>query len=264
MLSVEQLALDFASLFSEEGTNKSVLVAGQALALWGVYYLSPSIPLEQLSPLTSRDIDFYNARTSDVKKYAELVVDYLKENNLKLTEEYPSADRHTNNVGIWQITDVASNESVIVDFLNYLSGIKQHEVEKPENIEKMTIGQYTFQILSPTICLKARISNLLDLYPAIKSAEKIANEKERVKLAVKIVHQHLLEVAAIDMRHAYNRAKQILEIAKSRLGKRLFKQENISVLDAIPKGIFNENFYNFCLKDASEKMGKKLPQKNDN
>ncbi len=196
-----------------------------------------------------------------MKKYAELVVDYLKENNLKLTEEYPSADRHTNNVGIWQITDVASNESVIVDFLNYLSGIKQHEVEKPENIEKMTIGQYTFQILSPTICLKARISNLLDLYPAIKSAEKIANEKERVKLAVKIVHQHLLEVAAIDMRHAYNRAKQILEIAKSRLGKRLFKQENISVLDAIPKGIFNENFYNFCLKDASEKMGKKLPQK---
>lgn len=259
MLSIEDLSIEFASLFSEEDSNKSVLVAGQALALWGMYYLGPSTPLDQLSPLASRDIDFYNARTSDVKKYAVLVVDYLRANNLRLEQSYPTPDSHTNNVGLWQVIENGSGESVVVDFIDYICGIDSVEMENPKNIDKMTIENNTFHILSPTMCMKARISNLITLYPFTKSAEKTANEKERVKLAIRIVHQHLLDISMGDLRHAYKRAAQVLDIAKSSLGKRLYKQEGISVLDAIPKSTFSEKFYSYCLKDAKQKMeGKAL------
>lgn len=161
-MPIDQLALEMSTLFFEESDEKTVLVAGQALAVWGMYYLGPHIPLEQLYPLASRDIDFYNTRKSGIQKYAQLMCEYLKKNNLTISEYFPPQFDPTINVASWVISDAdKSGDSIVVDFINYISGIKTKEIESPKNVDTIKIDAYSFNILSPTMCLKARINNLI-------------------------------------------------------------------------------------------------------
>lgn len=257
MLDLETLSLDLANLLSnptQEGG--SILVAGQALAFWGHYYLDEG--LEDLSPLASRDIDFFNRRINNVKKYAQNVRFYLQDHGLELEEDYPNMDDNSFVSGLWQIKNVSSpqKEGVIVDFLNYISGLKDGEVEK--YADSIEFDGKSFQVLSPVSCLKTRVHNLLNVYPGQKSDEKIENEEERVKLAIKIVHKHITELhywGKQGSKQSVKRALQVLEIASSDLGKRLYKEKQISILDAIPQNVFDKRFYENNYKAAAIKMG---------
>jgi len=52
---------------AQSGTAKSILVAGQALAFWGAYYLDEHAPAEYDTALASRDIDFFEPRIERVR-----------------------------------------------------------------------------------------------------------------------------------------------------------------------------------------------------
>jgi len=249
--------MEMASLLAEEDDHV-VLVAGQALAVWGAYYLADNIPLEQLSPLASRDIDFFEARTARVKDYVVRLKEYFEKNNLTMKVSYPTADDFTPNVALMAISSPDEPEPLIVDFLNGICGLSTTEIEK--GADKIRIGAEEFWILNPAFCLKSRIYNLVDLYPRLgKSSDKIDNEKARVKLGILIVKYHLLELMyhiPDGDRIAANRVKIIIEIAKSQLGKKLWRQKEISVLDAIPERGLDPKFYQYVYNDAAKKMGR--------
>lgn len=239
------------------GEEKSILVAGQALAVWGVYYLDKRIPLDQLSPLTSRDIDFYNKRATSIAEYAEHVRSYLQDHGLHLSTYHVTMTDHTPNTAKWYIHD-DSNNGIGIDFLDYLSGLSREEIER--NADEISIGDKAFLILSPVFCLKARINNLLILYPSLgKSKERIENEEERVKLGIQIVKYHLQEMHywpnPETQKIAMKRTMQVIKLAKSSLGRQLYKTRGISVLDAIPLGVFDDRFYQHTLTNAAKKLG---------
>ncbi len=259
MIDIESLAIEMAALFKEESDDSAILVAGQALAAWGVYYLSDKVPMEQLSALASRDVDFYNTRTAEVKRYALLMADYLSSHDLQMDVFYPEPGDPTINVGKWLIKEVSpgqgQSEPVEIDFINFISGLNKNEINR--NVDVFTINDKSFEILSPVLCLKARINNLLNLYPTIgKSAERMENEEQRIKLGMQIVRCHLNElILQADLpRLAHTRAGQVLEIAKSSNGRRLYAEKGISVLEAIPNQGLHENFYKIGMKDAEQKM----------
>lgn len=261
MINIESLAIDMATLFAEEAGDKSILVAGQALAVWGVYYLGEHIPMDQLSPLASRDIDFYHTRKVGVERYATLMKDYLNQNGLELEAYYPGPEEATINVGKWVIREAEKNEPesdpIEIDFINFISGITTQEIKNENNVDTFIVGANKFKILCPTLCLKARINNLLDLYPRLlKPEDRLQNEEERVKLGIQIVCYHIRELIyqKDDTRRAHDRANQIIEIAKSRNGRLLFRSKGISVLDAIPREGLNAKFYSHHLVDADKKM----------
>ncbi len=259
MIDIESLAIEMAALFKEESDDSAILVAGQALAAWGVYYLSDKVPMEQLSALASRDVDFYNTRTAEVKKYALLMADYLNSHGLQMDVYYPEPGDPTNNVGKWLIKESSpgqeQSEPVEIDFINFISGLNNNEIN--QNVDVFTIGDKSFEILSPVLCLKARINNLLNLYPTIgKSAERMENEEQRIRLGIQIVRSHLNELIlqANLPRLAHTRAGQILDIAKSSNGRRLYAEKGISVIDAIPIHGLHEKFYQISMRDAEQKM----------
>jgi hypothetical protein len=58
--------------------------------------------------------------------------------------------------------------------------------------KSLIIGEVKFWVLNPVLCLKARIHNLLYLYPRLGSSEEKARiEYERVKTAILVVRLHL-------------------------------------------------------------------------
>lgn len=248
--------MEMAGLLAENDDHV-VLVAGQALAVWGAYYLANDIPLDQLSPLASRDIDFYETRTARVKKYVVKLKEYFDKNNLIMQVNYPGPDDFTINVALMSIRSPGETEPLIIDFLNGIGGVSSTEMGK--GADRITIGNDSFWILNPAYCLKSRIYNLMDLYPRMgKSAEKMENEEARVKLGILIVKYHLLELiyhVPDGERIAADRVKIIIEIAKGKLGKSLWRKKGISVLDAIPDHGLNPKFYQYTYIDAARKIG---------
>lgn len=259
-MDVESLSLELAEIFSDEADpgRRVVLVAGQALAVWGAYYLG-ELPLDQLSPLASRDIDFYTARIESVKNHITQLEQHLQKQDLSLQVNFAHIDKdaHAPNALLMRISSQDGSEPVIVDFLDTLYGLTPKELMKGN--DKITMGEQSFYILNPVLCLKARISNLLDLYRRLgKSEERMANEEERVKLGIQIVHAHLSELiyhVPNGQRIAHSRAKVILEIAKSSLGRKLLREKHINILTAIPMQGLDDQFYKHGYLDAHRKLG---------
>lgn len=234
------------------GEEKSILVAGQALAVWGAYYLDERVPLEQLAPLTSRDIDFYNKRSASVTEYAAHVREYLQQQGLDMTIYTADMGDHTSNIAKWYLCEANSTEGIEVDFLDFLSGLSRDEIES--NADEITIFDKSFLILSPVYCLKSRVNNLLKLYPQLgKSKDRLDNEEERVKLGIQIVRYHLQEMyywGNDNQKRAMKRAMQVIKLARSSLGRQLWREKKISLLDAIPTNVFDGRFYEYTFSSV--------------
>lgn len=263
MTDIETLSIDLADLLSGLDSNgsdgQSILVAGQALSFWGHYYLSSSM---DLSALSSRDIDFYNKRTQQIQNYVGRVREYLQTQGLELREQYPDLLDHQFATALWEISGditVSSGQKqnvLIVDFLNFVGGLSDEDLEG--NSEEVKLDDKTFRVLSPILCLKARVHNLLNLYPGKKSPEKIQNEEDRVRLAIEIVRLHIEELFYWQHdgeKMASKRSKKVLKIAQSQLGRKLYREKQISILDAIPKSIFDDRFYSIQCTNAAKRIG---------
>jgi hypothetical protein len=255
MIDLGDLSIDLAEMLGH-GDGKSILIAGQALAFWGEYYLADSLSLAERSPLASRDIDFYNKRTENVKACVETVRKHLKPLGLEMQTKDP--EMGDNAIALWFIKESAGpkENGVLIDFLDFISGIEGQEIER--NSEEIDLNGKKFQVLSPVLCLKARVNNLIHLYPYLqKPADRMQNEEQRVRLAIQIVRAHLLELhywVPDGEVKAKKRIKQITNLCNANLGKRLYKEYGICLMDSIPKEILDERFYKNTYKNTVEML----------
>jgi hypothetical protein len=153
-------------------------------------------------------------------------------------------------------------EALIVDFIDHVEGVLDKDFNN-QGVDKITIGDGSFWIMNPVLCLKARIHNLVSLYPRLgKSPERMDVEIERVKLAIKIVKEHLKDVLAHDVRKALTRSKVVTGISKRRIARDLLDRHGINILDAIPLEGFPALYYERELPDFQRKLQRidKLPK----
>lgn len=260
MIDIESITIELANILSNTDDNlggtRTILVAGQALAFWGNYYIGDDL---DLSPLSSRDIDFYTARTDRVKAYTQQVAKYLSNHNLQLRQTYPDLADNQFATALWNIEGEVADTSggvinnLVVDFLNFISGITPED-NMANTAIKVTAGDTSFYVMNPILCLKSRVNNLLHVYPGRKPQAQIINEEKRVGIAITIVKIYIRETfygtGKASKKEAKKQSKKIVKIAKSALGRKLYRDKGIILLDAIPTDIFDTAFYQRTIESA--------------
>lgn len=257
MQDIKQLSIALAHA-AEHQNQHAVLVAGQALTIWGAYYLAGKRSPADLAPLNSRDIDFYEGNPSNVRAYINRYQAILEGNQIRLTDvRYASLDDNTFQTAILALEVPWEKDPLVVDFLDSINGLSQKELKG--GADEISLYGKNFWVLNPVLCLKSRISNLINLYPRLgKNQARIEEEQQRVALMIEIVRLHLQDLISEEgtYRLGLNRLKVIIDIAKSRLGRQLLSRHQLKILEAVPQEGLPARFYQFVLKDAKNCLKK--------
>jgi len=238
-LAVAELVADAASF---DG-NTAVLVAGQALALWGEHY---GIEFESTSvnPLASKDVDFFEGRKAKIEQYIEAIRSKLTEEGFSIKDTH-WAKWSDSTPEVAKLILVAPDRSeIVVDFLGHVAGLSDGQIKK-KSISIQT-DAHKIRVLHPIECLKARIYNLLVLYPKLISddnQEKFDVEVIRVQIALEIVHRYFLEeLSSSERKEVTQELADLCRYGRSRLGKKLMRNYQLSIADAFPESCLPSQF----------------------
>jgi hypothetical protein len=210
----------------------SVLVGGQALAIWLVRYgvEVPRIvgPDGAMAPgVVTNDADFLGNR-EDVTRIAE---------RLHGVAEYPPRFGLTSLVGSVHVP-LSASEFVNIDVIHQVVGLRKADVRK--HAFTMVVGNTEARVMHPLDVLRSRVENLR-LPDKRKSRSAIA----QAGLAVLVANKYVQDLAADPQRDstALRAIEEVVSIAKSSAGRNASREFGISFLDAIPHAsIQNENF----------------------
>jgi len=168
---------DILSRLSPEAAAEITIIGGQALSIWGDQYLLDELAGEEYIHLASDDLDLLGKRHA-IELCAEAWGGQI---------EFPAPDDHTPNSGVVMIKST-TGETLAIDFLYAVHGLTDHEVIK--YADALSVGDLLIPILSPPLCLKSRINNLVGLR---YSSEKQAREIIRIKLAASATRMYILD-----------------------------------------------------------------------
>lgn len=168
---------DILSRLSPEAAAEITIIGGQALSIWGDQYLLDELTGEEYIHLASDDLDLLGKRHA-IELCAQAWGGQI---------EFPAPDDHTPNSGVVMIRS-ATGESLAIDFLGAVHGLSNHEVLK--YADALPVGDLLIPILSPPLCLKSRINNLVGLR---YSPEKEAREVVRIRLAASATRMYILD-----------------------------------------------------------------------
>lgn len=139
---------DFASLLATK--EPVLLVGGQAVNLWALYYESRTI---ELAPFVSRDVDVLGDR--------ETLAALGKVAGTK--PQFFPVRPPTNEVGVIIAKD-ANGLPLLIEVLRYVHGVKNDELREPAYT--VAVGDTLVQVPGPIAILQAKIANLADLTQA--------------------------------------------------------------------------------------------------
>jgi hypothetical protein len=135
--------------------SKSIVIGGQALALWCRFFLDRAPQIANFYSLSSEDLDVYGS-TSEAKSLAHL----LSEAELHippLWDNSPNAAVVTGKIGI---------HPVRIDFMRSVLGVEDHALRRNYvTLSKETDnGTLSINLMHPLDCLRSRLSNINDLH----------------------------------------------------------------------------------------------------
>lgn len=138
---------DFADAFATP--KPLLLVGGQAVNLWALYYLDPK---SELAPFVSRDADVLG--DEDTLKLLGQVAGQKP----RFFPQRPP----TNEVGVVVARD-ASGAPLLIEVLRYVHGATNEELREPAYL--FALGEKAVQVQAPgpIALLRAKIANLVDL-----------------------------------------------------------------------------------------------------
>ncbi|MBS97291.1 MAG: hypothetical protein CMI01_01250 [Oceanospirillaceae bacterium] len=168
---------DILSRLSPEAAAEITIIGGQALSVWGDQYLLEELTGEEYIHLASDDLDLLGKRHA-IELCAQAWGGQA---------EFPAPDDHSPNSGVVMIRS-ATGDSLAIDFLDAVYGLKNQEVLKYADV--LPIGDLLIPILSPPLCLKSRINNLVGLG---YSPEKEVREVVRIRLAASATRMYILD-----------------------------------------------------------------------
>ena len=257
MPNVTDLLKHLILALDPETRDNIALVGGQALWIWGTYYLLDEMTGEEIAYLTSNDIDFVG-RNPEVDRCAEA---WHQE------PQRPAPFEPTPHTAIFLLDhdledrplydDEGERTEIIVDFLDHVHGLKDGELHK--GLDSIILDDdFRPRLLTPALCLKSRYHNIHSLH---YGADRIPREIVRARLATNATKYYLLDLLEdpASKRKALNWANVILDLAVSSVGIQMCVKHGLEPLDAIPEAHagFGDKFATGHYAAMCEKITKK-------
>ena len=231
-LGLEDVA---ALLAKSEETRNTILVGGQALNIFAVYY-----HCEAATSAVSEDIDFFGDRSVAVAAGKA----WGGETRLATMD-----DATPNSAAVIVEIGGASHQ---IDFMFSLLGIDMDEMQK--HARTVQVQNAAFRVMHPLHVLQSQIENI---YGPLNRRAKGARTVSRSKLAVRVARAAVLEsLEAVNVKEALWSTEKIAEIASSRAGLKALWKDGIELLDAIPAHAnWPENFTKLRLPQIRSLLG---------
>lgn len=146
--------------------TESIVIGGQALALWCRLFLDRAPQIAGFYSLSSEDLDVYGS-VAEAKKLAEFLLDA----ELHL----PPAFDNSPNAAV--VTGRIGAHRIRIDFMRSVLGVDDKILKKKYvTLSKETAqGQISMNLMHPLDCLRSRLSNINDLrregVHAVRSAQ---------------------------------------------------------------------------------------------
>jgi hypothetical protein len=196
-----------------------VIVGGQSLTLWARQYLIDEMTGEDVGFVTSDDLDFIGKPNS---------IDYCAR---MLGVPFRKAKMEDNTINIAAAyIDWVDGKEVIVDILEMdsVGGAPKKEIFKYLSV--LDIEGVQVAVIDPITCLKSRLFNLFAYWQ-----DRPHRESVRVKIALRASNHYLRDLLVHDgYRVISEHIRRIKALAMTPLGKRVYVEYGIDVLDAIP------------------------------
>jgi hypothetical protein len=196
-----------------------VIVGGQSLTLWARQYLIDEMTGEDVAFVTSDDLDFIGKPNS---------IDYCAR-VMGVPFRKAKMEDNTINIAAAYIEWIDGKE-VIVDILEMdsVGGASKKEILKYLTV--LDIEDVQVAVIDPITCLKSRIFNLFAYWQ-----DRPHRESVRVKIALRASNHYLRDLLVHDGYRAISeQIRRIKALALTSLGKRIYVEYGIDVLDAIP------------------------------
>lgn len=196
-----------------------VIVGGQSLTLWARQYLIDEMTGEDVGFVASDDLDFIGKPNA---------VDYCAR-MIGVPFRKAKLDDNTINIAAAYI-DWIDGKEVIVDILemNSVGGAPKKEIFKYLSV--LDIEGVQVAVIDPITCLKSRLFNLFAYWQGRPHRESV-----RVRIALRASNHYLRDLLVHDgYRAIAEHIRRIKALAMTPLGKRVYIEYGIDVLDAIP------------------------------
>ncbi len=200
---------DFSALLAT--AEPLLLVGGQAVNLWALYYREQTVGLE---PFVSRDVDVLGTRDT---------LDMIAKVAGTKPQVFPLRPP-SHAIGV-VIAHDASGDTMLVEVLRSVNGLSNAELRA--TVYTVAVGETRVQIPSPIALLQAKIANVADL-------EQTGRQDVRhLAILARLMPAHLadLQRAALadhhDERRLIDALERLLRVIGSALGKKVLARLGI-------------------------------------
>lgn len=210
------------SIHSAVEQYQLVIVGGQSLTLWARQYLIDELTGEDVAFVASDDLDFVGNRQS---------IDYCQR-VMGVPFRRATIDDNTVNIAAAYIDWVDGTE-VIVDILELdsVGGAPKKEIFR--YLAVLDVEGTRVAVIDPITCLKSRLFNLFAYWQ-----ERPHRESIRVRIALRASRHYLQDLLVHEgYRAIAEHIRRIKALALTRLRKKVFIEQGVDVLDAIPNDV---------------------------
>lgn len=214
--SPEDFQLLVQSLLRFEDRDSVVLVGGQSVTAWAIFY-GVDVPATS-APYLTQDADFYASRQAADHLAQELG----GELRLATMDDIPL------NLGTIVFRSPTSGDALLIDILGCVHGLANDEITELSIPIEVARGE--IRVLHPLLCLKSRLFNLADI-PAKKTPEGIA----QAHVAMQVVSRFLSGIK--DQRQLLRAIRRIADLAVTRQAVDVFIDYGFDPLQLIDAGV---------------------------
>ncbi|MGH8019737.1 MAG: hypothetical protein ACREIA_15940 [Opitutaceae bacterium] len=200
---------DFSSVLATK--EPVLLVGGQAVNLWALYYHEHTAGLE---PFVSRDLDVLGTRET-LETLAKLV---------GARPQFFPLRPPSNEIGVVIAKDRDGN-AMLVEVLRYVNGVTNDELR--ETVYTVALGDAKVQLPSPIVLLQAKIANVIELDQTDRHDER------HVRILARLMPAYLADLkqsaaeGRIEERGLIDALEQLLRVVTSATGKKAFARLEI-------------------------------------
>lgn len=229
---------DFAPVLAT--AKPLLLVGGQAVNLWAVYYLERTV---ELAPFVSRDVDVLGDRET-LKALGKLA---------GARPQFFPLRPPSNEVGV-VIAQDANGRPLLIEVLRYIHGVSDRELREPSYTLAIGAGQIQVQVPGPIALLQAKIANVADLKQTGRQ------DARHVLILARLMPGYLadLQKAAAEGRLEERKLMVLMErllvVVTAEKARRVFGQ-----LQLLPRGLFAQ-LHAGKLQKLQAFLGKRLPR----
>jgi len=198
----------------EQSGHQLVIVGGQACSLWAESY-----GMNSFKPYTTKDLDFCTKSKQEVSLFAK---------SLKVEAVFPTKKNSpTHDIGVIEVP--TKSGSLIIQFIRSTAKFSLDEiVERRQGIRVYGL-LFDIWVMHPLQCMEDKMDSLL------RFDQEDRQDEKHLRMSLEFVPQFIAErlfeghcAAVLSM------CQHVLELSKSKSGKRIRQIHKINVIDAIP------------------------------